>query len=81
MPRTCTAEFLVEPFEVGHPGVHVQAAFAAVRRLGFDPEIGPFGTTIAGECDLVMEAVRQLVDAATAAGATRVSIQVEVAGE
>jgi uncharacterized protein YqgV (UPF0045/DUF77 family) len=76
--KRCTAEFLVEPFEVGHPGRHVQAAFAAVRELGFDPEIGPFGTTIAGDCTLVMEAVQQLVEAASAAGATRVTIQVEV---
>lgn len=81
MSRSCTAEFLVEPFEVGHPGAHVQAAFTAVRNLGFDPEIGPFGTTITGECSLVMEAVRQMVEAATAAGATRVSIQVEAGGE
>lgn len=81
MSKRCTAEFLVEPFEVGHPGSHVQAAFAAVRNLGFDPEIGPFGTTIVGECASVMEAVRQLVEAASAAGATRVTIQVEVDDE
>jgi uncharacterized protein YqgV (UPF0045/DUF77 family) len=77
----CTAEFLVEPFEVGHPGAHVEAAFAAVRSLGFEPEIGPFGTTISGEPDLVMEAVKDLLDAATAAGASRVSIQVQVHGD
>jgi uncharacterized protein YqgV (UPF0045/DUF77 family) len=77
----CTAEFLVEPFEVGHPGAHVEAAFDAVRRLGFEPEIGPFGTTIRGESHRVIEAVKDLLEAATVAGASRVSIQVEVRGD
>ncbi len=81
MSRDCTAEFLIEPFEVGHPGAHVEAAFAAVRELGFEPEIGPFGTTIKGESHLIMEAVKLLLDAATDAGATRVSVQVEVCRE
>jgi uncharacterized protein YqgV (UPF0045/DUF77 family) len=81
MPKVCTAEFLVEPFEVGHPGAHVEAAFTAVRDLGFEPEIGPFGTTITGETHLVMEAVKQLLDAAAEAGATRISIQVGVSSE
>ncbi len=76
MSSVCSAEFLVEPFEEGHPGPHVIAAFDAVRALGFDPVIGPFGTTIEGDSHLVMEAVKQLLDAATEAGASRVSIQV-----
>lgn len=81
MSEVCSAEFLIEPFEVGHPGAHVEAAFAAVRKLGFEPEIGPFGTTIRGESHLVMEAVKLLLDAATGSGATRVSVQVEVCGD
>ena len=76
MASVCSAEFLVEPFEEGHPGPHVTAAFAAVRALGLEPVIGPFGTTIEGESEVVMEAVKALLDAATAAGASRVSIQV-----
>ena len=76
MSRICSAEFLVEPFEEGNPGPHVIAAVAAVEALGFEPVVGPFGTTIEGDPHLVMEAVRQLLDAATDAGASRVSIQV-----
>lgn len=72
----CSAEFLVEPFAEGHPGPHVVAAVDAVKALGFTPIVGPFGTTIEGEPHMVMEAVKQLLDAATAAGASRVSIQV-----
>ncbi|MCP3976261.1 MAG: hypothetical protein GY720_17395 [bacterium] len=72
----CSAEFLVEPFEEGHPGPHVVAAVDAVKALGFEPIVGPFGTTIEGDPHLVMEAVKNLLDAATEAGASRVSIQV-----
>lgn len=77
MSTDCTAEFFVEPFETGRPGAHVEAAFDAVRRLGLTLEIGPFGSTITGESQLVMQAVKDLLDAATAAGATRVSVRVE----
>lgn len=76
MTTTCSAEFLVEPFEEGHPGPHVEAAVAAVKALGLNPVVGPFGTTIEGESDVIMQAVKNLLDAATAAGASRVSIQV-----
>ena len=76
MPTICSAEFLVEPFHEGEPGPHVVAAVDAVRALGFEPEIGPFGTTIKGDSGLIVEAVKQLLDAATAAGASRVSVQV-----
>jgi uncharacterized protein YqgV (UPF0045/DUF77 family) len=76
VPASCSAEFLVEPFEEGNPGPHVIAAVEAVRALGFDPEIGPFGTTIEGDAVRVVEAIKQLLDAATAAGASRISVQV-----
>jgi uncharacterized protein YqgV (UPF0045/DUF77 family) len=72
----CSAEFLVEPFEVGNPGPHVIAAVEAVKAVGFDPIVGPFGTTIEGATEQVIEAVKSLLDAASEAGASRVSIQV-----
>jgi uncharacterized protein YqgV (UPF0045/DUF77 family) len=55
----------------------VTAAVDAVRALGFDPVMGPFGTTIEGDSDLVIDAIKQMLDAATAAGASRVSMQIE----
>lgn len=76
MSSKYSAEFLVEPFEVGNPGPHVIAAVEAVRALGFDPVVGPFGTTIEGDSERVIEAVKGLLDAANEAGASRVSIQV-----
>lgn len=74
--ESCSAEFLVEPFEVGNPGPHVIAAVEAVKALGFEPVVGPFGTTIEGDAERVIEAVKKLLDAATAAGASRVSLQI-----
>ena len=76
MPQGCIAEFLVEPFEEGHPGPHVIAAIEAVSALGFEPVMGPFGTTISGSAEDVMVAVKSLLDAAVTAGASRVSVQV-----
>jgi uncharacterized protein YqgV (UPF0045/DUF77 family) len=71
-----SAEFTIEPFVEGNPGPHVQAGLDAVRAAGFEPEVGPFGSTITGELDVITAAVTDLLAAATAAGATRVSLQV-----
>ena len=72
------AEFIVEPFTEGTPGPHVVAAIAAARAAGFEPDVGPFGTTIEGETADVFAALSQLVSASTRVGATRVSVQVTV---
>ena len=77
----CSAEFLIEPFEVGNPGPHVVAAIDAVRDLGFEPTVGPFGTPIEGDSDTVIEAVKRLLDAATSAGASRISVQLDTCGD
>ena len=69
-------EFTVEPFEPGSPGRHVRAAEEAARSIGGELVIGPFGPSLAGERDQVLEAVGDVVRAAMAAGATRVTLQV-----
>jgi uncharacterized protein YqgV (UPF0045/DUF77 family) len=69
------AEFTIEPFVEGAPGPHVQAGLEAVREAGFEPEIGPFGSSIVGPLGAVSAAVGALLQAATSAGATRVSLQ------
>jgi uncharacterized protein YqgV (UPF0045/DUF77 family) len=74
---TLHAEFTVEPFTAGEPGPHVQAAFDAATAAGLDVEIGPFGTAIDGDDELVVETVATILRAALAHGATRVSVQVE----
>lgn len=70
-----TVEFTVEPFVAGQPGRHVQAAIEAARRSGLAVDVGPFGTSVSGDDDRVLDAVDAVVRAAVAAGATRVSLQ------
>jgi uncharacterized protein YqgV (UPF0045/DUF77 family) len=75
-PVAVVAEFTIEPFVEGSPGPHVTAGLDAVRAAGFDPVIGPFGSSVSGPIEAITAALGELLEAATAAGATRVSIQV-----
>ena len=68
-------EFTIEPFVEGEPGPHVQAAVEAAGRSGLDVDFGPFGTTVSGDDEAVLDAVDGILRAAIAAGATRVSLQ------
>ena len=70
-----TVEFTVEPFVAGEPGPHVQAAIEAARGSGLAVDVGPFGTSVSGDDDRVLDTVDAFVRAAIAAGATRVSLQ------
>jgi uncharacterized protein YqgV (UPF0045/DUF77 family) len=74
---TCRAEFMIEPFEEGAPGRHVMAAIEAVRERGFQPEMGPFGTSIEGDPATVISALQAMLVVAYREGATRVSLQLE----
>ena len=74
----CRAEFMIEPFQEGSPGPHVMAGVDAVRELGFEPEMGPFGTSIEGEPAEVISALKAMLETAYRAGAIRVSVQVEM---
>ncbi|MGH3442314.1 MAG: thiamine-binding protein [Nitriliruptorales bacterium] len=70
-------EFTVEPFVEGRPGPHVNAAVDAVAATGLEVDFGPFGSAVQGDDETVVAAVADLIRAATAAGASRVAIQVE----
>lgn len=72
---TLQVEFTVEPFVEGSPGPHVRAAVSAAEAAGLDVEFGPFGTAVSGEDEAVLDAVDNILRAAIAAGATRVSLQ------
>ncbi len=76
MPRL-RVEFTVEPFVAGEPGPHVLAAQEAVREAGFEPHVGPFGTTVEGDGAEALAALHSALSAAVAAGATAVAVQVE----
>lgn len=73
-----SVEFTIEPFVEGEPGPHVDAGIAAVQAAGPDVEVGPFGTAATGEAEVVLTAVSALCQAATEAGAERISLQLTV---
>ena len=70
-------EFTVEPFTEGSPGAHVLAAVEAARACGVEPSMGPFATSVHVDAELVGVVTHAVVDAALAAGATRVNVTVE----
>lgn len=68
---------MIEPFAEGNPGRHVMAAIEAVRERGFEPEMGPFGTSIGGDPATVISALQAMLAVAYREGATRISLQLE----
>jgi uncharacterized protein YqgV (UPF0045/DUF77 family) len=74
-------EFTIEPFVEGHPGPHVTEAIAAVSSMGFQVELGPFGTGCTIDEQHAADVVAAVVKTAFANGATHVNIDVaQVAG-
>ncbi len=71
-----SAEFTVEPFTDGTLGPHVQAAIDAAVAAGGSVEIGPFGTKVSGDDEVVLAAIDSLLRAAMSTGANRVTLQV-----
>lgn len=74
---TVRAEVTVEPFVEGAPGEHVAAAIEALS-IDFDPEVGPFATSIEGQVDEVSAAVSSAIVAAFANGATATTVSVRL---
>jgi uncharacterized protein YqgV (UPF0045/DUF77 family) len=72
------AEFTTEPFhgEDEHVPAHVTAAAAALADAGLEPDLGPLGTAVDGDADVVVPAVAEAVRAALSQGATRVTLTV-----
>lgn len=77
MAMSLQVEFTIEPFVAGEPGPHVRAAIDTAQRSGLDVDVGPFGTSVSGDDGRVLDAVDAIVRAAVAAGATRVSLQLQ----
>ncbi len=75
-------EFTTEPFDLDEPPPHALAARDVVQDADLDTvDVGPFGNTAEGGADEVLTAVDALLRKALEAGATRVSLQVNVLGE
>ncbi|MFJ7590879.1 thiamine-binding protein [Streptomyces sp. NPDC097617] len=75
-------EFTTEPFDLEEAPAHAVAAREVIRKAQLDAvDVGPFGNTAEGEADRVLAAVEALLRESLEAGATRVSLQVNVIGE
>lgn len=69
-------EFTVEPFVEGRPGPHVTAPVDAVRALGVEIDIGPFGSSCSVDDERIGEIVGAIVHAAVGRGASHVNVDI-----
>ncbi|MFJ3303752.1 hypothetical protein ACIPSA_11590 [Streptomyces sp. NPDC086549] len=75
-------EFTTEPFDLDEAPAHALAAREVIEAAGLDAvDVGPFGNTAEGGADTVLTAVDALLRRTLEAGATRISLQVNVIGE
>jgi hypothetical protein len=74
--------FTTEPLVLDTPPRHAVVAGRTVRAAGLDAvDVGPFGSAAEGAADAVLDAVRALLAQTLEAGATRVTVQVNVVPE
>lgn len=75
-------EFTTEPFDLDDAPAHAVVAREVMQEAALDAvDVGPFGNTAEGGAEKVLTAVDALLRRALEAGATRVSLQVNVIGE
>ncbi|MEV0241187.1 hypothetical protein AB0I06_14830 [Streptomyces sp. NPDC050674] len=75
-------EFTTEPFDLDEAPAHAVVAREVVEAAELDAvDVGPFGNTAQGGADAVLAAVDALLRRTLEAGATRVSLQVNVVEE
>ncbi|GHG97372.1 MULTISPECIES: hypothetical protein [Streptomyces] len=75
-------EFTTEPFDLDEAPAHALVAREVIETAELDAvDVGPFGNTAEGGADRVLGAVDALLRKALQAGATRVSLQVNVIGD
>lgn len=75
-------EFTTEPFDLDEAPRHAVVAREIVQNAELEAvDVGPFGNTVEGEADDVLDVVRAVLHHTLEAGATRVSLQVNVASE
>ncbi len=69
-------EFTIEPFVEGQPGRHVTESISAVRDLGVEVDVGPFGSGCSVDDEDAAAVTAAIVRAAFAHGATHLNIDV-----
>jgi uncharacterized protein YqgV (UPF0045/DUF77 family) len=74
-------EFTTEPFDLDEAPRHALVAREVMETAELDAvDVGPFGNTAEGGADAVLAAVDALLRRTLEAGATRISLQVNVLG-
>lgn len=75
-------EFTTEPFDLDEAPAHALVAREVIQAAELDAvDVGPFGNTAEGGADVVLTAVDALLRKTLEAGATRISLQVNVVEE
>jgi len=75
-------EFTTEPFDLDEVPRHARVAREIVEGAALDTvDVGPFGNTAEGGSDAVLDMVGTLLREALTAGATRISLQLNVVEE
>ncbi|WP_411143815.1 hypothetical protein [Streptomyces sp. x-80] len=75
-------EFTTEPFDLDEAPAHAVVGRDVVTGAELDAvDVGPFGNTAEGDADRVLDVVAALLRESLAAGATRISVQVNVIAE
>ncbi|MFC0599151.1 hypothetical protein [Streptomyces palmae] len=75
-------EFTTEPFDLDEAPPHALVAREVVQTAPLDSvDVGPFGNTAEGRAEEVLAAVDALLRKTLQAGATRVSLQVNLVEE
>ncbi|WP_320776766.1 hypothetical protein [Streptomyces sp. CRN 30] len=72
-------EFTTEPFDLDEAPAHAVVAREVIEAAELDEvDVGPFGNTAEGGADAVLAALDALLRRTLEAGATRISLQVNV---
>ncbi|MEV5440001.1 hypothetical protein AB0K80_28950 [Streptomyces sp. NPDC052682] len=75
-------EFTTEPFDLDQAPAHALVAREVIEGADLDAvDVGPFGNTAEGRAEAVLTAVDTLLRKALDAGATRISLQLNVLQE
>jgi uncharacterized protein YqgV (UPF0045/DUF77 family) len=75
-------EFTTEPFDLDEPPRHAVVGREVLEAAGLDAvDVGPFGNSAEGGTERVVAVVGDLLRRTLEAGATRVSLQVNVLRE
>lgn len=75
-------EFTTEPFDLDEAPGHAVVAREVIEAAELDAvDVGPFGNTAEGGADAVLTTVDTLLRRTLGAGATRISLQINVIGE